>query len=165
MIPIPAKQLIPGRRYYIQDQNVLSDIITNPISGKKIGTFIRYDPDIGRVFFKKLADLPGAQMRSGFGDWDRDFSDACLFFEPQSEAIRENVEQRAFKKILGKSNIGLEDPSTYKQKATVGLDNVAVEVIANNLYPNGGRRSKKQSRKRRKSKKSRPSRRSRKSKK
>jgi hypothetical protein len=161
MIPISAKQLIPGRRYYIQDQNVLSDIITNPISGKKIGTFIRYDPDIGRVFFKKLADLPRAQIRSGFGDWNRDFSDTCLFFEPQAEAIRERAEQRAFKKILGKPNIGLEDPAAYKQGATVGLDNVAVDVIAHDLYPNGGRRS----RKRRRSRKSKKSRRSRKSKK
>jgi hypothetical protein len=84
-----------------------------------------------------------------------------LFFEPQAEAIRERAEQRAFKKILGKPIIGLEDPSAYKQKATVGLDNVAVEVIANNLYPNGGRRS----RKRRKCRKSKKGRRSRKSKK
>lgn len=151
MNPVPANQLIPGRRYYIQQQNVLSDMMTVPKSGKKIGTFIRYDPDIGRVFFKKLADLPGAQMPSGFGDGERDFSDMCLFFEPQSEAIRERVEQRAFKKILGKPNIGLEFPAAYKQEYTVGLDNVAADVITNDLYPNGGRRS----RKRRKSKKSR----------
>ena len=100
-----ANQLVPGRRYYIQD------ILLGPgYSGKKIGTFVRYEPYngpfqiFGRVYFKELSDIPGAQMPSGLGNiTERYFSDnpaAFLFFEPQAEAIGQYASRRTMTKNM-----------------------------------------------------------------
>jgi len=109
MIPVPANQLVPGRQYYIQDDHPIPAIMQPNVifSGKKIGTFVRYQPGphpgiLGQVYFRNLTDIPGAQMPSGLGNQaNSNYPDTFLFFEPQAEAIRNRFEQGVFETILG----------------------------------------------------------------
>ena len=165
MIPVPADQLVPGRRYYIQD------IRPKPgDSGKKIGTFVRHEPNngFGRVYFRELSDISGAKMPSGLGwrteNYFSENSATFLFFDANAKNdIIERFEQRAFEKILGQNDNphGVRDTD----KKPVGLPESAVKTLSSEFYgnkppPGGGKRSRrrKKSRKSRKSKRSRRSR-------
>jgi hypothetical protein len=109
MNPVPANELVQGKRYYIQsDHPLIAESQPNVIfSGKKIGTFDRYQPGphpgiLGQVYFTNLTDIPGAQMPSGLGTIaNNKYPDTFSFFEPQAEAIRNRFEQGVFETILG----------------------------------------------------------------
>jgi len=112
MNPVPAHQLVPGRQYYIQANHPLM-AVTQPnviFSGKKIGTFDRYQPGphpgiLGQVYFTNLTDIPGAQMPSGLGALaSNNYPDTFLFFEPQADDIRNRFEQGVFETILGEDD-------------------------------------------------------------
>ena len=112
MNPVHANELVPGRRYYIQSDHPLMAVMQPNVifSGKKIGTFDRYQPGphpgiLGNVYFTNLTDIPGAQMPSGLGTQSNNkYPDTYLFFEPQANDIRNRFEQGVFETILGEDD-------------------------------------------------------------
>jgi hypothetical protein len=176
MNPVPANQLVPGRRYYIQ--------YTNPdpgTSGKKVGTFVRYEPYngpgqiFGRVYFRELTDIPGAVLPSGLGAIKENiFSDSpvMMYFEVKADAIREYSQKRAaFKQTLRKKPTLTKVPINIvrsKPIGNVGVNEAEADILGQQMFPEwkppgGGKR--RRSRKHRKSKKTRNGKKSRKYKK
>ena len=155
MNPVPANQLVPGKRYYIQ--------LTNPgpgESGKKVGTFVRHEPYngpgqiFGRVYFRELTNVPGAILPSGLGTAEENiFSDSprmMMYFEVKAEAIRDYSQKRAaFKQTLRKKPTLTKVPINIvrsKPIGNVGLNEVEADVLGQQMFPEwkppgGGKRS------------------------
>jgi hypothetical protein len=146
---IPANRLVPGKEYYMKYM-----IPTPGTSGKKIGTFVRrlpYDRSVypGQLYFRKLRDMPGATMPSGFGDLSEnsyyDSPELYLFYEPEVKAIEEHALKRsALKTTLKKPSkivnwwkpIGnVKKLNKVKALDVSALNDTEAGVIGNRMFP------------------------------
>lgn len=110
---VAAKDLVPGRRYYIQDP-----IGITKGSGEITGIFQYYHPSdfpgsFGTVHFTELEDV--SELPSGLGTLkENDYSENFSFFETQDEAIRNRVGQVASEKEED-AEVALANPNRFDE--------------------------------------------------
>jgi hypothetical protein len=103
MEPVNPDELIPGKDYYIQNNNNRR---------KKIGTFrekLILTPTRIKFFFNNIRNVDGSLSRVhnttlGFMECD---NNECSYYEVKKPEILKNVERRAYTEVF--DNLGLRD--------------------------------------------------------